>query len=200
MKKEQKFKRGDLVKIVFGHPVANQAAIIDISRNEVSKQALIVGSHSDMYGGQNVNDYTVVFIETGEESSWKSEGQLDLVKKDCSHLFPEVEAKREAIFRENTNLELIVKNWIGARYITSFDTVLFLFEKIGFNSSFSRNGEYYALYSDWIKLGRIFDLLMTEKSDYDARKVLSANCPSDIQIKVVNFFKEVQAIKQVSLN
>jgi hypothetical protein len=43
---------------------------------ENDKDVIVVGSYADQYGGDNTKSYTVIFPDTGRESSWYEEHQL----------------------------------------------------------------------------------------------------------------------------
>lgn len=195
---EQKFKRGNKVKVLFGHPIwSNKEGTSDMCPEEVGQEALIVGSYADQYGGSNRKDYTIMFCETGSETSWKSESQLELIDEGGEHLFAEAKAKREMISKNNTDLNQIVKTWTEKEGKLSSETILFLFDKIGYKSSFLRNGEFYALFNSWANLYPLFDVIMTAKIEQEVTGILKEECPADFRNKIVEFFNEVQSIKSL---
>ncbi|KUJ56438.1 hypothetical protein [Chryseobacterium aquaticum] len=75
----QKFKRGNLVKIAddLGE---------GMSHFEKGKEAIILFSYKDLYGGNNDKSYEVVFPDTGTTSAWYKEHQLTLIEEGGEHL------------------------------------------------------------------------------------------------------------------
>ena len=196
---EQKFKRGNLVKVLVGHQIwSNKEGTKDISLDDVGKTALIEYSYNDKYGGGNVNDYSIMWTDTGSTVAWKSTNELELIDEGGEHLFDECLAKREAISKANTDIKQIVENWVAKKGKLSSETILFLFDKIGYKSSFLRNGEFYALFADWGDLYPLFDVIMTAKIEQDVTGILKEECPADFRNKTVEFFNEVQSIKSLS--
>lgn len=198
---EQKFKRGNLVKVLVGHQIwsreKGETKTIDISPDDVGKTALIEYSYNDKYGGGNVNDYSIMWTDTGSTVAWKSTNELELIDEGGEHLFAECLAKREAISKSNTDINQIVENWMAKEGKLSSETILFLFDKIGYKSSFLRNGEFYALFADWGDLYPLFDMIMTAKIEQDVTGILKEECPADFRNKIVEFFNEVQSIKSL---
>lgn len=193
---EQKFKRGNLVKVLVGHQIwSSKEGTKDISPDDIGKTALIQYSYNDKYGGGNVNDYSIMWTDTGSTVAWKRTNELELIEEGGEHLFAECLAKREAISKANTDINQIVKNWLVKEGKLSAETILFLFDKIGYKSSFSRNGEFYALFEDWGNLYPLFDVIMTAKIEQDVTGILKEECPADFRNKIVEFFNEVQSIK-----
>ena len=196
---EQKFKRGNLVRVLVGHQIwineKCESKTIDISPDDVEKTALIEYSYNDKYGGGNVNKYSIMWTDTGTTVAWKSTNQLELIDEGGEHLFAECLAKRESISKANTDIKQIVENWVAKEGKLSSETILFLFDKIGYKSSFLRNGEFYVLFADWEDLYTIFDAIMTAKIEQDVTSILKKECPADLKNKIVEFFNEVQSIK-----
>jgi hypothetical protein len=106
-------------------------------------------------------------------------------------------AKREAISKANTDIKQIVENWVAKEGKLSSETILFLFDKIGYKSSFLRNGEFYVLFADWADLYPLFDVVMTAKIEQDVTGILKEECPADFKNKIVEFFNEVQSVKSL---
>lgn len=195
---EQKFKRGNLVKVLVGHQIwINKEGVKDISPDDVGRTALIEYSYNDKYGGGNINDYSIMWTDTGSTVAWKSTNELELIDEGGEHLFAECLAKREAISKANTDIKHIVKTWEEKEGKLSSETILFLFDKIGYKSSFLRNGEFYALFADWGDLYLLFDVIMTAKIEQDVTGILKEETPVDFRNKIVEFFNEVQSIKSL---
>lgn len=193
---EQKFKRGNLVKVLVGQQFwTSTEGFKDISSDYIGKTALIEYSYSEKYGGSNTNSYSIMFTETGSTLAWKNDNELELIDEGGEHLFADCLAKQEAISKSNTDIKQIVENWELKKGELSYETVLFLFDKIGHQSSFLRNGEYYVIYSDWIGLYPLFNFIMTAKNEQDVISILKENIPDDLRNKILDFFNEIQACK-----
>jgi hypothetical protein len=193
---EQKFKRGNLVKVLLGQKIwTNTEGFKYISSDYVGKTALIEYSYSDKYGGGNTNSYSIMFTDTGSTLAWKNYNELEFIDEGGEHLFTECLAKREAISKANTDLKQIVENWDVEKETLSAETILFLFEKIGFKSSFLTNGEFYVLTLDWLKAYPLFNLIMTTKNKQDVIDILNEELPKDFINKILEFFNEIQACK-----
>lgn len=193
---EQKFKRGNLVKVIAGHQIwTSEEGFKDISSDDIGKTALIEYSYSEKYGGSNINDYSIMFTDTGSTLAWRNANQLEFIDKGGEHLFAECLAKREAISKANTDLKQIVENWEVQKETLSAETILFLFGKIGFSSSFLTNGEFYVLTLDWLNAFSLFNLIMTTKNKQDVIDILNEDLPKDFINKILGFFNEVQVYK-----
>lgn len=195
---EQKFKRGNLVKVLVGHQIwSNKEGVKDISPEDVGRTAIIEGSYADLYGGNRRDSYSIIWTDTGGSLAWKSNSELELINEGGEHLFTEAKANREALSKANTDIKQIVENWVAKEGKLSYETILFLFDKIGYKSSFLRNGEFYALLADWGDLYPLFDVIMNAKIEQDVTGILKEECPADFRNKVVEFFNEVQSIKSL---
>lgn len=157
----QKFKRGNKVKVLFGHPIWSGGKVSDMVPEEVGTECIIIGSYADQYGGNDRDSYTVIFCDTGLETSWKQESQLEFVEEGGEHLIEQAKLKRDEIKQRNTDLKWIISNWKEKKGGFSSDTILFLFDKIGYKSAFFKNGEFYTLSSEWTNLYPIFDTIFT---------------------------------------
>lgn len=192
---EQKFKRGNLVRVLVGHQIfSTTEGVVDILPNEVGRTAIIEHSYNDKFGGGNVDDYSIVFTDTGNTLAWKSTNELELIDEGGEHLFALAEANRERNSKVNADLKQIKETWVEKQGILSSETILFLFDKIGHKSAFLRNGEFYALYADWSQLYVLFDVIMTAKNEQDVTGLLAETCPDDLRNKVVGLFNEVQSL------
>ena len=85
---EQKFKRGN--KVMDG-----------------KKEAIIVGSYADKYGGSNRKDYTIMFCETGSTMSWMHESQLQFVEDGGEFLFEQAKVNHDRILKQNLDIDFI---------------------------------------------------------------------------------------------
>ena len=101
----QKYQRGNLVEVLFGHPIWSskngKTTIKDMRPEQVGKKAIIVHSYNDEYGGGNVKDYSIMFLDTGNTVAWKTENQLKFLNKGGEHLFEEAKQNRERLKENN---------------------------------------------------------------------------------------------------
>ena len=185
--KPQKFKRGNLV-----HIAKNLGSMMDHFTNDVD--AIIIGSYKDQYGGSNTESYTVMFADDGSTCSWYEEDQLTLLDEGGEYLIEEAEKIAKAWLVQATDLKWIVENWSTSDAFSAA-TILFLFEKIGYQSSFLRNGEYIALYSDWWGVLPFFDFLIKIGVCVNVDLLKSIKTPEKYIPKFIELSKEIQAIK-----
>lgn len=159
---EQKFKRGNLVKYTRKENVAygfDGIALLMKEKITIHK-VIIEGSYADLYGGDNIEDYSVIFLDTGNSLAWVEEEELELLEEGGEYLLEQAKENRELILKRNTDLKLIKANFNNnLKDGLSSNTVLYLFNKIGFDSSFNRNGEYFILWESWNDRQSIFEAL-----------------------------------------
>tara|TARA_R110002020_G_scaffold472646_1_gene701003 strand:- start:176 stop:739 length:564 start_codon:yes stop_codon:yes gene_type:complete len=181
---KQKFKRGNLVRIA-----KELGSTMKHFKND--KDAIIVGSYSDLWGGSGNNKYAIMF-EDGNTSSWYEESQLTLLGKGGEHLLEEAQNRGNKISKNNTDFNFIV-NEIDEGNVSS-ETILFLFEKFGFNTSFNRNGEFYVLFRDWNYLQPIFKYIKNAESLEDAKSCLTEEGSNKFNVELIyNEFKNALA-------
>jgi len=91
---EQKFKRGNVVKILFGHKSwKSPTECVDVSPQDVGRLAIIVHSYNERYGGGDVTNYAIVWHDTGLSNAWKDEDQLEMYAEGGEHLITEAKAR-----------------------------------------------------------------------------------------------------------
>jgi len=167
---KQKFKRGNLVKLLKGHTIWSmntngEHEEIEIDNN-AGRLAIIEGSYADLYWGNNRKDYSIIFLDTGGSLAWKHESELEFIEEGGEHLLKQAKETSDKLHKINTDLK-----WIKDNFNNNYEeglssgTILYLFDKIGFDSSFNRNGEFYILFSNWEERKSIFELLF--KGDKD---------------------------------
>jgi ribosomal protein S24E len=176
MKKEQKFKRGNLV-----HIAKDLGSMMSHFEND--KDVIIVGSYAEQYGGNNTKSYTVMFPDTGEECSWYEEHQLTLIDEGGEHLFEEAKKNRERISEQNTDINYIVSKLDEGSL--SSESILLLFDMLGHNTSFHRNGEFFVLFLDWQQLHPIFVHIKNAETLEEAQSVFTEKGQSKYNIKKV---------------
>jgi hypothetical protein len=186
---EQKFMRGNLV-----HIAKDLGPHMSHFTNDVD--AIIIGSYRDLYGGSSVGGYSVIFPDDGSAVSWYEEDQLTFIDQGGEHLIIEAQKIADARTKQITDLGWVVSNWNEECQNFSPATILFLFEKIGHETSFLRNGEYALLYSDWWGVLPFFDLLMKFSREIEVTTVLTTyKIPEHYIPKFVALFHEIQAVK-----
>ena len=162
MTNKQKFHRGDVVHIA--KDLGSLMAHFD-----ADKDAIVMGSYRDQYGGSNTRDYTLMFCDTGYECSWYQEEQLTFLRHGGE---PEIEkvlflkAKREAT---ETDLDWIIANWLAIRENPSGATMGALMRLIGITNPWP-HGEGFELADNQMKT---FLLLDPALSTGDKDKVLA---------------------------
>lgn len=94
---EQKFKRGNKVKVLRGHMIwSNKQGMLDMSPGRVGKEAIIIGSYKDQFGGKgNTGTYTIMFCDTGSEVSWYDNNELEFIEEGGEHLITELLNKKK---------------------------------------------------------------------------------------------------------
>jgi len=195
----QKFKRGNKVRILFGHPMWGAGTDVeDISPEEVGKEAIIQYSYADQYGGTNRKDYSIVFCDTGNSMAWKSEEQMELIEEGGEHLFAQAAENRERRSAEATDLKVIVREWDEKQGNYGSETVIFLMKKIGLTSPFEKTGEFYHLLQSWYMVYPALDRIVKIKTQEDLLEFLNPGAPPEYVEKVITFWNEVKAIQASS--
>lgn len=180
---EQKFKRGNLVEVLAGHKIwNNKDGVQDIAPEEVGKKAIIGYSYAEMYGGRDVDSYSIVWLDTGGSLAWKNTKELKLIDEGGEHLFEEAKQNRERISKQDTDISYIASRLDG---VLSSESVLLLFEMIGHNTSFHRNGEFYTLFSDWEQLRPVFVHIKNAKTLKEAESVFTEEGNRKYNVKKV---------------
>jgi len=172
----QKFKKGNLV-----HIAKDLGSMMSHFEND--KDVIIVGSYADKYGGNNTKSYTVMFLDTGGQSSWYEEHQLTLVDEGGEHLFEQANKNRDRISKQNTDINYIVSK-IDEGSLSS-ESILLLFDMIGHNTSFHRNGEFFVLFSDWQQLHPVFAHIKNAKTLEEAQSIFTEKGRSKYNIEKV---------------
>jgi hypothetical protein len=161
--KEQKFKRGNLVEILVGHQIhiAGEESQ-DISPENIGRKAIIEYSYAEKYGGNDVDSYSIIFLDDGNSLSWKHTNELKFIEDGGEHLFEEAKKNKKIRIERDTDITYILSKLDSGSL--SSTSILFLFNLLGFESSFLRNGEFFVLYDDWNQLYPVFILLKNAKT------------------------------------
>lgn len=184
---EQKFKRGNLVRVLVGQQVHTNKGIEDISPEDVGREAIIEYSYAEEYGGDDINSYSIIFLDDGSSLAWKSTNELEFIDKGGSRLFKQAKGNRKKISKQNTDIKYILEH-LEEDGLSS-ESILYLFNLIGFKSSFLKNGEFFILFSDWHKTYNWFVHIKNSKTIEEAKSIFTDKGLSTLTIdKVFNAF------------
>lgn len=151
------FKRGNIVKFKCGFWG-------DVNSPETGKFGVIQYSYGERYGNsESGGGYSVLDKETGGSSSWWNEEYLELVSEGSEDEIRKCKEIANTIKERNENLDYIKSEILEGNLNLAGSSILKLFHEIGYTSAFKRNGEYYALYSDWATLSPIFVALFNKQ-------------------------------------
>lgn len=191
MKKEQKFKRGNLVEVLVGHQIwGSKEGVQDISPVDVGRKAIIEYSYAEKYGGSDVDSYSIIWQDTGSSLAWKRTNELKLIDEGGEYLFDEAKKNRERISEQNTDINYIVSKLDEGSL--SSESILLLFDMLGHNTSFHRNGEFFVLFSDWQQLHPVFVHIKNAETLDDAKSIFTEEGQNKYNIeKVYDAFKGV---------
>lgn len=118
MMNEQKFKRGNLVKIKQKY---RQEDIIGFSTergifneqnkvltDESNRFAIIEGSYADLYpdyNDKNIDDYSIIFLDTGYSHAWFKENELEYIAYGSEKLFEQAKVNNK-LYKEMMGKEI----------------------------------------------------------------------------------------------
>ncbi len=198
----QKFKRGTIVKLLSA-PTAwmtteNGTTQFDMFPEYAGRIAVIEYSYAEKYGEngpQSWNQYSVIFTEDGNSLAWREAKHLEFIAEGGEDEITKALEKRADRHRKNTDLGYIVENWSNPGFNLNSATILFLFSKIGIKSSFSANGEFSAIHSEWMHHRSFFAALFTVSSQDLLRKILNPNLTEEEVTVILGFHDEILTIK-----
>ena len=153
------FKPGNIVKMIdtYWHGSLNE------SRKDIGKLFVIEYSYGERFGnGKCYGGYSILSMENGSSSSWWDDSQLEFVEDGNIDLIDELKRKYEEIANQAKDIKWI-KEYFSKNLPT--DSILTLFHKIGYNSAFEQNGEFYCLTMDWLSFYPAFLLLFDKEFD-----------------------------------
>ena len=153
------FKPGNIVKMIdtYWHGSLNE------SRKDIGKLFVIEYSYGEKYGnGKCYGGYSILSMENGSSSSWWDDSQLEFVEDGNIDLIDELKRKYEEIANQAKDIKGIKEHF--SKNLPT-DSILTLFHKIGYNSAFEQNGEFYCLTMDWLSFYPAFLLLFGKEFD-----------------------------------
>ncbi len=153
------FKPGNIVKMIdtYWHGSLNE------SRKDIGKLFVIEYSYGERFGnGKCYGGYSILSMENGSSSSWWDDSQLEFVEDGNIDLIDELKRKYEEIANQAKDIK-----WIKEHFSKNLptDSILTLFHKIGYESAFEWNGEFYCLTMDWLSFYPVFLLLFGKEFD-----------------------------------
>lgn len=129
------------------------------SRDDIGKLYVI----SEVHG----NEYEIRDLVTGSHSAWWNSNQLKYVGRADKMIFDELDAIQNKLHKRNASLEYIKDNYPNL----PTGSWLKLFDEIGYDSAFNRNGEYGCLFSDIESLRPVFDAIFDQDLKGAIKKV-----------------------------
>jgi len=155
---KQIFNRGNLVELLVGHQVYGyENKIIELHPELIGKKAVIEYSYAEKFGGNNINSYSIIFQETGNSSAWKKPYELKFIEKGGEHLLDAAKKVRKELSKKHKSPSYILDLLETGEF--NSESILFLFEIFGYESSFNKNGEFFMLHRDWELLHPVFTLI-----------------------------------------
>lgn len=179
----QKFKRGNLVRVV-------KTGCTYKGNLSVDKEAVILGSYADLYGGTNIYDYSIIFTDDGNECAWFDKLQLILLDEGGEHLIEKAKETQAKTKAKNRDMKYVSEK-IETESISA-ESILFLFEMLGIHSSFNHNGEYFILFEDWRQIKHAFLWIKHAKTIEQAKEAFTPEV-----LPIVNVEKVFEAFKSV---
>jgi hypothetical protein len=152
--KPQKFKRGDVV-----HIAKNLGSMMNHFPND--QDAIIMGSYRDQYGGDDVDSWTVMFCDSGGESSWYETWQLTFLRHGGEVEIEKVKmlrARREASQRD---VNWIVSNWLNIRENPPGATMAELMKLVGITNPWGKHGEGITYYANMMRTRQLLDPVLS---------------------------------------
>lgn len=148
--RKQKFRRGNKVRIADDYSTGytfngKGGKCVPWKSPHAGKDAIVIGSYADEYGGKDTKSYTLLFDEG--EVSWFDERALTLIEQGGEHLIEQNKRTRDARDFVHGDLKWIVENWPKIRHCPPGASMKFLMSEIGITDPWGKFGEgvdYYA--------------------------------------------------------
>lgn len=171
---KQKFKKGNLVKVLTGHKIhefrGGNHGSIDLRPEDIGREAIIDYSYAEKYGGTDIDNYSIVFRDTGASLSWKRTDELEFIDEGGEHLFEEARINKEAAELQESKRYWMIVFSLRSKNLEGFSSMSFISDK---DNPLNRN----AICDIYVKLaGNTFtrrDLIITNivefknKEDYE---------------------------------
>jgi len=138
----QKFHKGDLV-----HVAKNLGPYMSHFTSDVD--AIVIGSYSDQFGGNDTSSYTLYLKDAGE-SSWYEERQLSLIDHNRMDILKQWEAEEKSECDMKSNLDWIFTHGVEVLESTHGATVQALASCFGLDNLWGSRGEGATYYSNTI--------------------------------------------------
>lgn len=151
---KQKFKRGDVV-----HIAANLSCAM--SHFEKDKDVVILGSYADQFGGSNTKDYSVMFLDTGDEVSWYHEKQFTFLRYEGEKIIEKIRKTREEYDTKVSQLNWIIANWENIKHSTPHASAVKLMALVGITKPFGEHGEYWDFCQHWQLTYKLLDPILS---------------------------------------
>ena len=183
------FKKGNIVKFKCGFWG-------DTNSPETGRLGVIQYSYGEKYGnGEIGGGYSVLDKETGCSSAWWYEEYLEFVSEGSEDEIKKCKEIANTIKERNENLDYIKSEILKGNLNLAGSSILKLFHEIDYISAFERNGEYYALYSDWEALSPIFVALFNKQYDImvEYLNVFKEECRDKYKEMAIDFYNRINS-------
>lgn len=183
------FNKGNIVKT----KTSFWGGTLDESQEEVGKQYVIEYSYGEQFGnGEISGGYSIISMEDGSSSAWWDEDKLEFVSEGSLKLIEELQNKWKVHVEEFEDLKWIKENWnMGS---IPYQSILKLFDEVGFETSFLKNGEYAILFSQWQRMMYIYDDLFNnnlEEMNYHINQIMKPEKVDYYLEEFTKLFKKV---------
>ena len=154
---------------ILGVSIENKAkfgSTINIGKNIIFKNIELIKETKSKYVVMefvgNDRDYNWREISENPDKEHYSKSSITQFIEIYSYLIDELKRKYEEIANQAKDIK-----WIKEHFSKNLptDSILTLFHKIGYNSAFEQNGEFYCLTMDWLSFYPAFLLLFGKEFD-----------------------------------
>lgn len=152
--KPQKFKRGDVV-----HIAKNLGPSMWHFENDCD--AIIMASYRDLYGGDDINNWKVMFCDTGGECAWYYTNQLTFLRHGGEAEIEKVTFLREKREATEQDIDWILANWIHIRERTPGATIGKLMALVGITDPSGPSGEGFVWYANAMATRKLLDRVLS---------------------------------------
>lgn len=106
-----------------------------------------------------------------------------MIEEGGEYLFEEAKANRKRISEQNTDINYIAEHLDEGKL--SSESILMLFDLLGFKTSFHRNGEFFVLFNDWEKLHPVFVHIKNADTIEGAKSIFTPDGLSSMNVEKV---------------